>query len=72
MWEGETKRLGDDLRGCGGAEKLAASARRGTGSAAKLGGFFEGDLMLSISRADGLDFARIFAVFRVARLLRQE
>ncbi len=61
--EREAKRLGDDLRSRGGAEKLAASARSSAGSAAHLGGVFEGDLMLGEAGTDGLDLACVLAVF---------
>ncbi len=61
--EGEAEGFGDDLRGGGGAEELAASAGCGAGAAADLGGVFEGDLMLGVACADGLDLAGVFAVF---------
>src|SRR3981189_1087916 len=60
--QGEAEGFGDDLRGCGGAEELAASPGCGTGAAAYLGGVFEGDLVLGVACSDGLDFARVFAV----------
>src|SRR5258707_2099443 len=62
--QGEAEGFGDDLRGGGGAEELTASPGCGTGAAANFGGVFEGDLMLGVACADGLDFARVFAVFR--------
>ena len=61
--QGKSKRLGDNLRGCGGAQKLAAAARGGAGAAAHLGGVFQSDLFLREARADGLHLACVFAVF---------
>ena len=61
--EGEAEGFGDDLRGGGGAEELAASAGCGAGAAADLGGVFEGDLVLGEACADGLNLAGVFAVF---------
>ena len=63
MREGKAEGFGDDLRGGGGAEELAASAGCGAGAAADFGGIFEGDLMLSETGADGLDLAGVFSVF---------
>ena len=61
--QGEAEGFGDDLRGGGGAEELAAAAGCGAGAAADLGGVFEGDLVLGEAGADGLDLACVFSVF---------
>jgi len=61
--EGQAESFRDDLRGGSGAQELAASSRRSAGSAAEVGGLLEGDLVLGVARADGLDPARVFAVF---------
>ena len=61
--EGHSQGFCDDLGGGGGAEKLAASSGSGAGAAAHFGGGFEGDLLLRVTGADGLDFAGVFSVF---------
>ena len=58
----EAESFGDDLRGGGGAEKLAAAAGRGARAAAEVGGLFEGDEAAGESRADGLDRAGVLAI----------
>ena len=62
--QGESQGFGDHLGGSGGAEELAAAAWGGAGPAAHLGGGLQGDLLLGIAGADGLDLARVFSIFR--------
>ena len=60
MRKREAEGFADDLRGGGGAEKLAASTGTCAGATAYFGGVVEGDLVLRKTRSDGLDFACIF------------
>ncbi len=67
MRQSESKRLGNHLAGCGGAEELASSAGRRAGAATNLGGILQCDLILSEARADGLDFSGILSRLRQKR-----
>src|SRR6185437_3169570 len=60
MRKGEPESFRYDLRSCGGAEKLAASAGGSAGAAADLSRIRLCDFSLREARADGLHFARIF------------
>ena len=66
VWQGKAESFGDNLRGRSGAEELAAPAGRCAGAAAKFGGLFEGDLVLCVACADGLDLARRLRRFQEA------
>ena len=52
------------LRRSGGSEELAASAGRGTGGTARLGGLIERDFALHVAGADGLHLGGVFAAHR--------
>ena len=60
--QGHAEGLGDDLRGRGGAEELAAAAGAGAGAAAQFGGLLERDLAVGEAGADGLDLAGVLAL----------
>src|SRR5271156_24818 len=59
----KSNRLGDHLRGCGGAHELAASAGCSAGPATHLGGIFQRNLLLGESGADGLHLSCVLSVF---------
>ncbi len=61
--ERHSEGLADNLGGGGGAKKVAASAGRGAGAAAGLGGIFERDGAVGEPGADGLDLGRILPLF---------
>ena len=61
------ERLGDHLRGRGGAQELAAAAGTGAGPAAELGRLGQRQLAVRIAGADRLDLARVFALARRQR-----
>ena len=58
------ERLGDDLRGRGGAEELAAAAGGGAGAAAEVGRLLERDEPVREARAERLHRARVLAAAR--------
>lgn len=63
MGQRKTQCLTDHLRGCGGPQKLAAPAGRGTSATASFGGFLQRDLAVGVARSDALDATGILAVF---------
>ncbi len=62
MRQGQAECLGHHLRGCGRAQELATASGRSAGLAAELGCFFERQLAVTVTSADGLDLAGIFAI----------
>ena len=58
--QGETERLGDDLRRGRGAEELAAPPWTGAGAAAQFGRLLKRQLAVRIPRADRLNLSRVF------------
>src|SRR6185437_2474348 len=60
MRKREPESFSYDLRSCGGAEKLTASAGGSAGAAADLSRIRLCDFSLREARADGLHFARVF------------
>ncbi len=60
----QPQRLGNDLRGRGGAQELATAAGRGAGAATQLGRLLQADLAVGEARADRLDRAGVLALDR--------
>ncbi len=60
MWQSQTQRFGDNLRGRRRAKELAPAARAGTRPAGYLPSVLEGDLALGEAGPNGLNRAQVF------------